>query len=94
MSTIRVEKAHSLPLAEAKKAIEAFGQDLQSKYGLKMAWSGNRADLKGTGASGTVDVGADRVRVEIKLGLIAKAAGIKADKVQASIEKRLDAALA
>jgi len=93
MSTIKVEKPHQLPIEEAKAAIERFGKDLESKYGMKLAWSGNTAALKGTGASGDIKVEPERVIVTVKLGMLAKAAGIKADKVQASIDKRLTAAL-
>ncbi len=94
MSDVRVEKNHQLSIEAAKKALEPFGAELESKYGLKLAWNGPRADLKGTGASGSVEVTASKVVVTVKLGMLAKAAGVKADKVQASIDKRLDAALA
>lgn len=93
MSDIRVEKAHQLSVEAAKKALEPFAAELESKYGLKLAWNGARADLKGTGASGTVEISAAKVVVSVKLGMLAKAAGIKADKVQSSIDKRLTAAL-
>jgi putative polyhydroxyalkanoate system protein len=93
MSTIKVEKSHQLPIEDAKKAIDRFGEDLKSKYGMNLAWSGNVATLKGTGASGDIEVEPERVVVTVKLGMLAKAAGIKADKVEASIDKRLDAAL-
>lgn len=94
MSTIKIQKPHQLSIEDAKKAIDRFGEDIREKYGMKLAWSGNQATLQGTGASGDVAVEPDRVTVTVKLGLLAKAAGIKADKVEASIEKRLTAALA
>jgi putative polyhydroxyalkanoate system protein len=94
VSDVRVEKAHQLSIEAAKKALEPFGAELESKYGLKLVWNGARADLKGTGASGAVEVSASKVIVSVKLGMLAKAAGIKADKVQASIDKRLSAVLA
>lgn len=94
MSTVVVEKTHSLSLEDAKRAIDRFGEDLKSKYGMNLAWSGNVATLKGTGASGDIKVESDRVVVTVKLGMLAKAAGIKADRVEASIDKRLSSALA
>lgn len=94
MSDVRVEKSHQLSIEAAKKALEPFGAELESKYGLKLVWNGAKADLKGTGASGSVEVSPSKVVVTVKLGMLAKAAGVKADKVQASIDKRLDAALA
>ncbi|MFH1809921.1 MAG: polyhydroxyalkanoic acid system family protein [Pseudomonadota bacterium] len=93
MSKILVEKPHSLSVDQAKEALKSFEGDL-AKYGLKPEWKGNKAELKGTGASGEIRIEASKVVVEIKLGMLAKAAGIKADKVQASIEKRLGSALA
>jgi len=93
MSTIRVEQAHALDLESAKRAVDVFAQDI-AKYGMKLVWSGSRGELKGTGASGEVEVESSRVVVTVKLGMVAKMAGVKADKLQASIEKRLKAALA
>ncbi|MGF1510548.1 MAG: polyhydroxyalkanoic acid system family protein [Myxococcota bacterium] len=93
MSTIRVEQPHTKSLEEAKAAVDSFGQDLQARYGLKLDWNGQNATLKGLGASGDIAVEASRVVVQVKLGMMAKAAGIKADKVEASISKRLAAAL-
>jgi putative polyhydroxyalkanoate system protein len=93
MGDIRVEKSHQLSIEAAKKALEPFAAELESKYGLKLSWNGARAELKGTGASGTVDVSTSKVVVSVKLGMLAKAAGIKAEKVQSSIDKRLSAAL-
>lgn len=94
MSTIRVEQPHNKSIDDAKAAIDVFGKDMKDKYGLGLDWSGDTAKLKGLGASGEIGVGPDRVVVEVKLGMMAKAAGIKADKVEASIKKRLASALA
>lgn len=93
MSTVKVECGHQLPMDRAREAIDRLGADLKEKYGMKLEWSGNQAQLKGTGASGSVVVEGQRVVVTVKLGMLAKAAGVKADKVQASIDKRLAAAL-
>lgn len=92
MSKIVVEKSHSMSPEAAREALKSFEQDI-AKFGLKPDWSGNRAQLKGTGASGEIRIEASRVVVEVKLGMLAKAAGIKPDRIQASIEKRLNAAL-
>ncbi|MEM1024357.1 MAG: polyhydroxyalkanoic acid system family protein [Myxococcota bacterium] len=93
MSTIKVEQAHSLSIDEAKSKVDAFGQDMKERFGLSMSWDGNTARLKGLGASGDVEVRSDMVVVAIKLGMMAKAAGIKADRVEASVTKRLQSAL-
>ena len=93
MSSVHVEQSHSLSVEDAKTALEAFAAEI-AKYGMKLDWSGNHAKLKGTGASGEVAVHSDKVTVDVKLGMIARAAGVKADKLEASIAKRLARALA
>ena len=93
MANVVVERAHSLSADEARKKLEPFEADI-AKFGIKPEWKGNAAKLKGTGLSGEIRIEASKVVVELKLGMLAKAAGIKADKVKASIEKRLNAALA
>ncbi|MBI4819120.1 MAG: polyhydroxyalkanoic acid system family protein [Deltaproteobacteria bacterium] len=92
MSTVEVVEPHALPVDQAKAALGGFADDIK-KYGMKLEWHGAKADLKGVGASGSVDVTSSAVKVVIKLGLVAKAAGVDAGKLEASIRKRLKAAL-
>jgi putative polyhydroxyalkanoate system protein len=92
MSKITIEKSHTLKPDEAREALKGFESDM-AKYGMKPSWNGNRAQLKGTGASGEIRIETDKIVVEIKLGMLAKAAGIKPDRLKASIEKRLNTAL-
>jgi putative polyhydroxyalkanoate system protein len=91
VSTIRVTQAHSLPVEDAKKALGAFEEDLK-KYMVKLVWSGPTAEIKGTGVSGDVKVTGSDVTVTVKLGMLAKAAGVKAELLEKSIQKRLKAA--
>ena len=93
MSTVVVTENHSLEPDEAKSRLAAFEEEI-AKYGMKAHWSGLKADLKGTGASGGVDVTSSAVIITVKLGMVAKLAGVKPDKLKASLEKRLKAALA
>src|SRR5688572_13625233 len=93
VSTVTVSQAHTLGVDAAKKALSTFESDI-SKYGMKLAWSGANAEIKGTGASGDVKVTATNVTVVVKLGMMAKVAGVKPDLLEKSIEKRLKAALA
>ncbi|MEQ9502013.1 MAG: polyhydroxyalkanoic acid system family protein [Deltaproteobacteria bacterium] len=93
MSTITVTESHALSVDDAKKSLASFEGDL-SKYGMKLEWSGANADLKGTGASGDVRVTDSNVTVVVKLGMMAKMAGVKPDLLEKSIQKRLKAALA
>jgi len=92
VSEVRVEEAHSLQVEVAKQKLGSFADDLK-KYGMSLAWKGNEAELKGTGASGSVKVSPSAVTVVVKLGMLAKAAGVNPDKLKESISKRLKAAL-
>lgn len=93
MSTVVVTESHALPPEEAKTRLASFEQEI-AKYGMKVHWAGLAADLTGTGASGDVKVTDSAVTITVKLGMVAKLAGVKADKLQASLQKRLKAALA
>lgn len=91
MSKILVRQAHNKSVDEARAAIRDFEQQI-AKYGLKANWKGNSATLKGIGASGRIDITSSDVAIEVKLGMMAKAAGIDADRLETSIKKRLVAA--
>ena len=88
MSTINVREPHSLGIDEARRRIGSF-EDMLAKYGVKATWKGNRADIKGTGVSGDITVSDADVAVTVKLGMMAKAIGVKPDKLEGSIRKRL-----
>ena len=92
MSTITVSESHALSIEDAKKALGAFEGDI-AKYGMKLSWNGANAELKGTGASGDVRVTDNQVTVVVKLGMMAKVAGVKPDLLEKSIQKRLKSAL-
>ncbi|MCA9688731.1 MAG: polyhydroxyalkanoic acid system family protein [Myxococcales bacterium] len=91
MATVRVTESHSLSPAEAKSRITSF-EEMIKKYGVKVDWSGNQAKLKGTGVKGSIDVTGRDATVVVELGMLARAAGVKADKLESSIRKRLRAA--
>lgn len=91
MADVVVTQPHSVSLEEAKARIAGF-EAMMSKYGVKAAWSGNQAKLKGLGVTGGIDIAPTVVTVNVKLGMMAKAAGVDATKLQGSIAKRLKAA--
>jgi putative polyhydroxyalkanoate system protein len=93
MSKIVVQQNHSLSPEEAISKISGF-QEMMAKYGVKSSWKNHHADLKGLGVSGTIDVTNSEVVVTLKLGMLAKAAGIDSARLKESIEKRLGPALA
>ncbi len=91
MSDVQVTQAHHLGAEEAKNRLQSF-EGMVAKYGVKADWSGNKANLKGTGVSGDIAVSDTSVTVTIKLGMLARMAGVDAARLQESIEKRLSSA--
>jgi putative polyhydroxyalkanoate system protein len=92
VSTVIVKETHALGADAAKKSLSTFESDI-SKYGMKLVWNGTNAEIKGTGASGDVRITDNSVTVTVKLGMMAKVAGVNAEKLEGSIRKRLKAAL-
>ena len=92
MSNVRVEVAHTLPAAEVPARLAGFSGML-SKYGVKLTWKGNRGEVQGLGVSGDVSLDPGKVVVSLKLGLMARAAGVDAARLEAGIRKRLEEAL-
>ena len=92
MAEVKVAQSHQLGADEARARVTAF-EELLSKYGIKPQWSGHKAKIKALGVSGSIDVTDSRVDVALKLGMMAKAAGIDPARLEASIRKRLEAAL-
>ncbi len=92
MAEITIVENHSLPAAEAKERVLAF-EEMMSKYGVRANWSGNDAKLKGMGVSGNMRVTDSEVRVVLKLGMMARAAGVDPKRLKASVQKRLHAGL-
>lgn len=88
MADVRVTQSHTVSLDDAKQKLGSF-EDMMKKYGVSAKWSGSHADLKGTGVKGAIDITGSDVRVELKLGMLAKAAGIDADRLHKSIGRRL-----
>ena len=55
--------------------------------------AGRSAGSRGVGVSGSIDVSDKDVTVVVKLGMLAKAAGVDGDRLGKSIDKRLSSAL-
>jgi putative polyhydroxyalkanoate system protein len=93
MATVLVQQSHALGRDAAKTALASF-EEMLGKYHVKLAWSGAKADIKGLGVSGDVIVGDSDVKVRVELGMMARAAGVDAKKLEASITRRLKESLA
>ncbi len=92
MANIRVQQTHQLSQAKAKEAVGQF-EEMLAKYRAKLEWNGNSAKIKGIGVGGDVVVSDKDVVVNVELGMMARAAGIDADKLKGSIARRLQEAL-
>ena len=92
MSKVHVHETHNLGAAEAKSRASVF-DDMFKKYGVKPKWKGNEAKIKGPGVSGGVQITDKDITVDLKLGMLAKAAGIKADKLEDSIRRKIKSAM-
>lgn len=88
MADVQVKQPHNLSVDDAKAKMSDF-EDMMKKYGVSATWSGGHADLKGTGVKGAIDVTGSDVNVQLKLGMLAKAAGIDPSRLQNSIARRL-----
>ncbi|MCA9527359.1 MAG: polyhydroxyalkanoic acid system family protein [Myxococcales bacterium] len=91
MADVRVSEPHHCTAAEARAKVSTF-EEMMSKYGVRADWRGNKAELKGTGVSGSIDIDATNCNVVVKLGLMARAMGVDPVKLEGSIRKRLQAA--
>ncbi len=93
MATVKVQQAHALGATAAKAKLASFEADL-AKFKARLDWSGNTAQVKGIGVSGQVQVTDAHVAVNLELGMLARAAGVDAGKLQNSIAKRWAGAFA
>ena len=70
MGNMRVEVPHNMPLADAKLRMEALGDYLQNRHGIKVVWNGNSASANGrylvVGIEGTMTVSEKMVDFEGK----------------------------
>lgn len=91
MADINITKNHNLDVDTAKERLNQLAVELKSKYGIKSSWSGNVATLSGTGLKkGVVELGDTTVKVEITLGMLARAMkGKIEEQIQLAIDKAL-----
>jgi putative polyhydroxyalkanoate system protein len=91
MADIEIERSHNLGLEELRKRLGTLEEKMQERYGAKMQWRGDQADIKGPGFSGTLNLGETRVAVALKLNFVMRPL---AGKIREAMEKQVDKALA
>lgn len=87
MATVNVKEAHAHSLEEALQRVKSFEGQL-TKFMVQVEWNGSSATLKGP-VSGSIEVNGESVSITIKLGMMAKMAGIEAGRLESSIRRRL-----
>lgn len=90
MADIEIERSHRLGLTQLKERLGGLEEKLLDRYGVKLTWRGNEAEVRGTGVSGTLSVDEAQVAVNLKLGLLMRPL---AGKIREAMEKQIDRAL-
>ncbi len=90
MARITVERSHTLGREGARAKAEELAERLAQEYAVRYQWNGDVLEFKRSGADGSIAVGDDSVRVELKLGLMLSALS---GTIKREIEKGLDESL-
>ncbi|MEW5850058.1 MAG: polyhydroxyalkanoic acid system family protein [Myxococcota bacterium] len=92
MATIKITQDHNLPVPDVISMLKKFETEM-GQFGVSLDWNGSKAKVKGTGVSGSVEVVQNAVTLILELGLLAKAAGVDAAKLEPVIKRKLRNAL-
>jgi len=92
MGTINIRQEHSLSIDEARTRLASFESQM-SQFGAKLVWKGSRAEVSGLGVSGSAVITEGLVELTLKLGMLARAAGVDEDRLKGSISRRLSVTL-
>ena len=87
MSDIRIRRAHSKPLAEARKDAERMAKQLKKDFELDYGWDGHVLRFARTGVEGELQVTAKEIRRDARLGFLL--AFLK-PRIEAEVETILD----
>lgn len=87
MSEIRIRRAHTKPLNEAKRAAEKMAKQLKRDFDLDYAWDGQVLRFERSGVDGALHVTPKEIRLEAKLGFLL--AFLK-PRIESEVETQLD----
>ncbi|OHC38402.1 MAG: polyhydroxyalkanoic acid system protein [Pseudomonadales bacterium RIFCSPLOWO2_02_FULL_63_210] len=90
MARIDVQRPHSLGREVAREKAEQLAERLAREYAVRYSWNGDTLEFKRSGADGRIEVGEDRVRVQLNLGLLLSA---MSSSIKREIEEVLDKSL-
>jgi putative polyhydroxyalkanoate system protein len=91
MSSIDIRHRHSLPLPQARKAVEDIAKKLASKFDMDYAWDGDDLHFNRSGVEGSIHLGEKQVRVTAQLGFLLSALkGTVEDEIRRVLAERFD----
>ncbi|TBU87507.1 polyhydroxyalkanoic acid system family protein [Phytopseudomonas dryadis] len=90
MARITVERPHNLGREAARDKAEQLAERLAREYDVRYQWHGDTLEFKRSGANGHIEVGEDRVHLQLNLGLLLSA---MSGKIKREIEEVLDKSL-
>ena len=92
MAKITVERPHSLGREAAREKAEQLAERLAREYNVRYRWAGDTLEFKRSGADGHIEVAADRVKVQLNLGLLLSAmSGSITREIEEVLDKSLNA---
>lgn len=87
MATIDIEREHSKPLAEARRAIERVATHVAKRFDVTWGWDGDVLNFERSGVNGSIALSKRKVRVTANLSFLLLAIR---GAVEREIEKQLD----
>lgn len=70
MSGIDIRHPHTLPVAEAREAVQRVAGKLEERFGVECAWRGDVLDFSRSGVDGSIAVLPGEVHVSARLGFL------------------------
>jgi len=70
MASIDIQRTHSKPLKDAKKAVERVAAHIAEKFDVEYEWSGNTLNFSRSGVDGHIAVTAKDVHVSVNLSFM------------------------
>ncbi|WP_256646975.1 polyhydroxyalkanoic acid system family protein [Thermomonas paludicola] len=71
MSRIDIRHPHSLPKAQARKAVDDVARKLEERFQLDCGWEGDILNFSRSGIDGHIALSDDDLHVSAKLGFLA-----------------------
>ncbi|BFI96335.1 MAG: polyhydroxyalkanoic acid system family protein [Rhodanobacter sp.] len=70
MPSIDIQRAHALPLPEARAVVEKVAARMREKFDMAGRWEGDTLHFSRPGVNGRIAVAGDAVHVHAELGML------------------------